>query len=285
MKKSTLLIHCIDRKGIIATVTNFILSKKGNTIYIAQHIDQESGKLYLRLQCEFDDDEEKLALFKDSFQRHVAENYNMNWEMYDIEEQPKMAIFVSKDDHCLYDILGRYAAGELNVNIPVIISDNEDLKPVATSFNIPFEYIPVTKETKEEAEAYHIDLLRKLEIDFIVLAKYKQVLSSNFVDQFANRIITIHHSFLPTFSGEKPYHLAYKRGVKIIGVTSYYVSTDLCQGPIIEQEIVRVSHIHNVKDFILKGHDLEKIALYRAIKYHIERKVLVSNYNKTVVFS
>ncbi len=284
MKKTTLLINCPDKKGIIATVTNFILSKKGNTVYIEQHVDRELKEFFMRLECEFDQDEEKLARFKEAFNNNVAENYNMHWEMYDTEKKPKMAIFVSKYDHCLYDILSRHASGELKVKIPLIISNHNDLKPVAEAFHIPFKHIPVSKETKIEAEATQIALLKEHKIDFVVLARYMQILSSEFVNYFPHKIINIHHSFLPAFPGAKPYHSAYKRGVKIIGATSHYVTSDLDEGPIIEQEIVRVSHIHNVQDFILKGRDLEKIVLSRAIKHHIERKVLVYN-NKTVIFS
>ena len=284
MKKTTVLINCPDKKGIIATVTNFILAKKGNTVYIEQHIDRELGEFFMRLECEFDQDEEKLALFKESFNKEVADNYNMHWEMYNAEKAPKMALFVSKYDHCLYDILGRYASGELNLKIPVIISNHEDLKPIANAFDIPFAYIPVTKKTKEKAEAQQLKLLKEHKVDFIVLARYMQILSANFVDQYPHKIINIHHSFLPAFPGAKPYHSAYQRGVKIIGATSHYVTSDLDEGPIIEQEVVRVSHIHNVQDFILKGRDLEKIVLSRAIKHHMERKVLVYN-NKTVIFS
>ncbi len=284
MKKTTLLINCPDKKGIIATVTNFILSKKGNTVYIEQHVDRELGEFFMRLECEFDQDEEKLTLFKESFNEIVAKNYNIQWEMYNAEKKPKMALFVSKYDHCLYDILSRHASGELHAKIPIIISNHNDLKPIADNFNIPFKHIPVTKATKAEAEAEQIALLKEYKVGFIVLARYMQILSANFVDQFPNKIINIHHSFLPAFPGAKPYHSAYERGVKIIGATSHYVTSDLDEGPIIDQEVVRVSHIHNVQDFILKGRDLEKIVLSRAIKHHIERKVLVYN-NKTVIFS
>jgi len=284
MKKTTLLINCLDKKGIIATVTNFILAKKGNTVYIEQHVDRELGEFFMRLECEFDEDEEKLTQFKESFNNIVADNYNMHWEMYNAAERPKMALFVSKYDHCLYDILGRHASGELQADIPIIISNHLDLKPIADNFNIPFKHIPVNKSNKKEAEAEQLSLLKELGIDFIVLARYMQILSANFVNQFPNNIINIHHSFLPAFPGAKPYHSAYERGVKIIGATSHYVTSDLDEGPIIEQEVVRVSHIHNVQDFILKGRDLEKIVLSRGIKHHIERKVLVYN-NKTVIFS
>ncbi|WP_109298911.1 formyltetrahydrofolate deformylase [Aquimarina sp. AU474] len=284
MKKTTLLINCPDKKGIIATVTNFILYKKGNTVYIEQHVDRELGEFFMRLECEFDQDEKKLAQFKESFNEEVAKNHNMHWEMYDTDKKPKMALFVSKYDHCLYDILGRYASGELHVKIPIIISNHIDLKPIAEAFNVPFKHIPISKENKAKAEAEQIETLNEHKIDFIVLARYMQILSPSFVNKYPNRIINIHHSFLPAFPGAKPYHSAYERGVKIIGATSHYVTSDLDEGPIIEQEIVRVSHVHNVQDFILKGRDLEKIVLSRAIKHHIERKVLVYN-NKTVIFS
>ncbi len=284
MRKTTLLINCPDKKGIIATVTNFIVAKKGNTVYIEQHIDRELGEFFMRLECEFDQDEKKLVQFKESFNAEVADHYNMHWEMYDIDQKPNMALFVSKYDHCLYDILGRFTSGELKINIPVIMSNHLDLKPIADAFNVPFEHIPVTKENKKQAEKQQLELLKVHKIDFVVLARYMQILSPDFVNQFPNKIINIHHSFLPAFPGAKPYHSAYERGVKIIGATSHYVTSDLDEGPIIEQEVVRVSHIHNVAHFILKGRDLEKIVLSRAIKYHIERKVLVYN-NKTVIFS
>ncbi|GAA3515403.1 formyltetrahydrofolate deformylase [Aquimarina addita] len=284
MRNVILLINCPDKKGIVATVTNFVLSKKGNTVYVEQHVDRELGEFFMRLECEFDDDEEKLTIFKESFTKEVAKNYNMHWEMYNAEKKPRMAIFVSKYDHCLYDILGRHASGELHVKIPIIISNHEDLKPIADSFNIPFKHIPVSKDNGQQAENEHLKLLKDSKIDFIVLARYMQIIPPNFVNQYPNRIINIHHSFLPAFPGAKPYHSAYKRGVKIIGATGHYVTSELDEGPIIEQEIARVSHIHNVQDFILKGRDLEKIVLSKAIKYHIERKVLVYS-NKTVIFS
>ena len=284
MKKTTLLIHCPDKKGIIANVTNFILSKDGNTTYVEQHVDRDLEEFFMRLECEFDNDEKKLAKFKEAFHQQMAANHSMKWQMYDTDKKPRMAIFVSKYDHCLYDILSRHASGELKVKIPLIISNHKDLEHIAQAFTIPFVHIPVTKQNKEQAEQRQIDLLKEQKIDLIVLARYMQILSENFVNQFPNRIINIHHSFLPAFPGAKPYHSAYKRGVKIIGATSHYVTSDLDEGPIIEQEIVRVSHVHDVEDFILKGRDLEKIVLSRAIKLHLERKVLVYN-NKTVVFS
>jgi len=284
MKKTTLLINCPDKKGIIAEVTNFILQKKGNTTTLEQHVDREQGDFFMRLECEFDRNKDTLPNFKAAFNKEVAQTHGMQWELYATETKPKMAILVSKYDHCLYDILGRYASGELHVEIPVIISNHKDLAPIAAKFEIPFEHIPITKETKKESEKQQIAVLKENNIDFIVLARYMQILSKGFVDRFPNKIINIHHSFLPAFPGAKPYHSAYKRGVKIIGATSHYVTSALDEGPIIEQEVVRVSHIHNVQDFIHKGRDLEKIVLSRAINHHIQRKVLVYD-NKTVIFA
>ena len=195
-----------------------------------------------------------------------------------------MALFISKYDHCLYDILGRYNSGELFLDIPFILSNHADLKPIAESFNIPFYHVPVTKDTKPEAEQKQLELLESHNVDFIVLARYMQIVSGRLIDKYPNKIINIHHSFLPAFIGAKPYHSAYKRGVKIIGATSHYITEELDAGPIIEQDVTRVSHSHSIKDLISKGRDLEKIVLSNAIKLHANRKVMVYN-NKTVIFS
>jgi formyltetrahydrofolate deformylase len=208
----------------------------------------------------------------------------MNWEIYPQEQKPRMALFISKYDHCLYDILGRYSAGELNLEIPLIISNHEDLQSVAERFEIPFEYVPFTKEIKAQGEQQQLDLLAKYQIDFVVLARYMQIITPNLIAAYKNKIINIHHSFLPAFPGAKPYHSAFKRGVKIIGATSHYVTEELDEGPIIEQDITRVSHSHSIEDFIMKGRDLERMVLARAIKLHSERKTIVYN-NKTVVFA
>jgi formyltetrahydrofolate deformylase len=208
----------------------------------------------------------------------------MSWQLYNKDQKPRMALFVSKYEHCLFDILGRYSAGELSLEIPLIISNHGDLKPIAERFNIPFYHVPFTKETKEIGEIKHIELLQKHEIDFIVLARYMQIITPNLIGLYKNQIINIHHSFLPAFPGAKPYHSAFKRGVKIIGATSHYVTEELDEGPIIEQDITRVSHSHSIEDFIMKGKDLERIVLSRAIKLHAERKTMVYS-NKTVIFS
>ena len=283
MQKITILIHCKDQKGIIAAVTNFIVKVEGNIIYIDQHVDVEQNVFFMRLECELTNQAIDVASIKSDFQQTIANDFKMSWEIYTKDQKPKMALFVSKYDHCLFDILGRYSADELNVEIPLIISNHEDLKPIAERFNIPFYYIPFTKENKEEGEKKQIELLQKHEIDFVVLARYMQIITPTLISLFENKIINIHHSFLPAFPGAKPYHSAFKRGVKIIGATSHYVTQHLDEGPIIEQDITRVSHINSIDDFIMKGRDLERIVLARAIKLHSERKTMVYD-NKTVVF-
>lgn len=283
MQKIIILIHCEDQKGIIAAVTDFILRIEGNITYIDQHVDFEQNVFFMRLECELTNPNSNLSAIKNVFEISIATDFKMSWEIHPKEKKPKMAVFVSKYDHCLFDILGRYSAGELNVEIPMIVSNHEDLKPIAQRFEIPFYYVPFTKENKEEGEKQQIELLQKHEIDFVVLARYMQIISPNLIDLYENKIINIHHSFLPAFPGAKPYHSAFKRGVKIIGATSHYVTIALDEGPIIEQDITRVSHINSIEDFIMKGRDLERIVLARAIKLHAERKTMVYD-NKTVVF-
>ena len=283
MKRVILLINCADKKGIIASVTNFIQQQHGNIVYIDQHVDREDVMFFMRLECEFSKESFSVKNFKKSFAEEIAQEFNMNWHLRDAGVKPKMAIFVSKYEHCLYDILSRYSSNELEVEIPLIISNHPDLEHIAQNFNIPYYHIKVTKDTKESAEDLQLKLLEEYKIDFIVLARYMQIVSSKLIARYTNHIINIHHSFLPAFPGAKPYHSAFKRGVKIIGATSHYVTADLDEGPIIEQDITRVTHTNTVKDFILKGKDLEKIVLSRAIKLHTKRKVMVYK-NKTVVF-
>jgi formyltetrahydrofolate deformylase len=283
MQKVTLLIHCKDQKGIIAAVTNFIVKVEGNITYLDQHVDVEQNVFFMRLESELTNPSITLESIKSDFQRTIAHDFTMSWDLYNKEVKPKMALFVSKYNHCLYDILGRYSAGELSVEIPLIISNHLDLKPIADQFNIPFYHLPFTKDNKEEGEKKQIELLKKFEINFIVLARYMQIITPKLISLYENKIINIHHSFLPAFPGAKPYHSAFKRGVKIIGATSHYVTAELDEGPIIEQDIARVSHINSVEDFIMKGRDLERLVLARAIKLHSDRKVMVYS-NKTVVF-
>ena len=284
MQKITILIHCKDQKNIIASVTTFIAKVEGNITYIDQHVDVEQNVFFMRLECEFTNPKVTIESLKGEFDKTLATDFNMSWDLYNQEQKPKMALFVSKYDHCLFDILGRYSAGELNVEIPVIISNHNDLRSIAERFDIPFHCVPFTKDNKEEGEAKQIELLKRYEINFIVLARYMQIITPRLISLYENRIINIHHSFLPAFPGAKPYHSAFKRGVKIIGATSHYVTEELDEGPIIEQDIARVSHIHSIEDFIMKGRDLERIVLARAIKLHAERKTMVYS-NKTVVFS
>lgn len=284
MNKITLLIHCKDRSKIIASVTNFIAKEGGNIIYIDQHVDREQNIFFMRLESEFFSESFSTDEFKTTFQSDLAEKFQMKWRIYSSEKKPKMALFISKYDHCLYDLLGRYNSGELNLEIPFIISNHLDLKQIADNFKIPFYHIPVSKDTKEEAENKQLELLEKYQIDFIVLARYMQIVSGKLIDRYPNKIINIHHSFLPAFVGAKPYHSAYKRGVKIIGATSHYVTEELDAGPIIEQDVTHVSHTHSIENLIAKGRDLEKIVLANAVKLHANRKVMVYN-NKTVIFS
>lgn len=282
MKKITLQIHCKDQSGIIATVTNFIANNNGNIVYIDQHVDREQDIFFMRLESEFT--YFSMEEFTLKFKTELVERFNMKWRIYNAEDKPKMALFVSKYDHCLYDLLGRYNSGELNLEIPFIVSNHNTLKPIADSFNIPFYHIPVTKETKADAETEQLKLCETHNVDFIVLARYMQIVSSKIINKYPNKVINIHHSFLPAFVGAKPYHSAYKRGVKIIGATSHYITEELDAGPIIEQDVERVSHTYTINDLITKGRDLERVVLANAIKLHIKRKVMVYN-NKTVIFS
>ncbi len=282
--KTTILIHCPDQSGIICTVTGFIHSQGGNIVYIDQHVDKESGELFMRLECEFSESKFTVADFKRKFDSVLTKKYNIEWSIHTYETKPKMALFVSKYNHCLYDLLSRFNSGELDVEIPFIISNHEDLEFVARQFEIPFYHIPVTKFNKKEAENKQLELLKAYQIDFVVLARYMQIITAKIIDAYPNKMINIHHSFLPAFAGAKPYHAAFKRGVKIIGATGHYVTEELDAGPIIAQDTTVVSHTHTIKDFIAKGRDLEKIVLSRAVKLHVQRKTMVYN-NKTVIFS
>ncbi|WP_296384904.1 formyltetrahydrofolate deformylase [Winogradskyella sp.] len=284
MNKITLLIHCKDQPNIIASVTNFMANNDGNIVYIDQHVDREQNIFFMRLECEFQSDSFSLENFKILFSETLVEKFKLKWRMYAADKKPRMALFVSKYDHCLYDILGRYNSGELFLEIPFILSNHNALKPIANNFKIPFYHIPITKDTKHEAEQQQVELLKSHKVDFIVLARYMQIVSGTLIDKYPNKIINIHHSFLPAFVGAKPYHSAYKRGVKIIGATSHYITEELDAGPIIEQDVAHVSHSYSINDLIAKGRDLEKIVLSNAIKLHANRKVMVFN-NKTVIFS
>lgn len=284
MKTAKLLLHCPDKPGILAEVTDFITVNKGNIIYLDQHVDHVENIFFMRIEWELQDFLIPQEKIEDYFATLYAQKYAMSFRLYFSDTKPRMAIFVSKMSHCLFDMLARYTAGEWNVDIPLIVSNHPDLQHVAERFGISFYLFPITKENKAEQERLEMDLLAKYNITFIVLARYMQVISEQMIDAYPNRIINIHHSFLPAFVGAKPYHAAFERGVKIIGATSHYVTTELDAGPIIEQDIVRITHKDTVQDLINKGKDLEKIVLSRAVQKHIERKVLVYK-NKTVIFN
>lgn len=284
MKTAKLLLHCPDKPGILAEVTDFITVNKGNIIYLDQYVDHVEDIFFMRIEWELKDFLVPQEKIEDYFATLYAQKYGMNFRLYFSDTKPRMAIFVSKMSHCLFDLLARYTAGEWNVEIPLIISNHPDLQHVAERFGIPFHLFPITKETKEEQEKAEMELLAKHKITFIVLARYMQVISEQMINAYPNRIINIHHSFLPAFVGAKPYHAAFERGVKIIGATSHYVTTELDAGPIIEQDVVRITHKDTVHDLVNKGKDLEKIVLSRAVQKHIERKVLAYK-NKTVIFS
>ena len=284
MKTAKLLLHCPDKPGILAEVTDFITVNKGNIIYLDQYVDHVENIFFMRIEWELKDFLVPQEKIEDYFATLYAQKYEMNFRLYFSDTKPRMAIFVSKMSHCLFDLLARYTAGEWNVEIPLNISNHPDLQHVAERFGIPFHLFPITKETKEEQEKKEMELLAKHKITFIVLARYMQVISEQMINAYPNRIINIHHSFLPAFVGAKPYHAAFERGVKIIGATSHYVTTELDAGPIIEQDVVRITHKDTVQDLVNKGKDLEKIVLSRAVQKHIERKVLAYK-NKTVIFN
>ena len=284
MKTAKLLLHCPDKPGILAEVTDFITVNKGNIIYLDQYVDHVENIFFMRIEWELESFLVPQEKIEDYFETLYAQKYGMSFRLYFSDVKPRMAIFVSKMSHCLFDLLARYTAGEWNVEIPLIISNHPDLQHVAERFGIPFHLFPITKETKEEQEKKEMELLAKHKVNFILLARYMQVISEKMIDAYPNRIINIHHSFLPAFVGAKPYHAAFERGVKIIGATSHYVTTELDAGPIIEQDVVRITHKDTVQDLVNKGKDLEKIVLSRAVQKHIERKVLAYK-NKTVIFN
>ena len=284
MTTAKLLLHCPDKPGILAEVTDFITVNKGNIIYLDQYVDHVENIFFMRIEWELKDFLVPQEKIEDYFRTLYGQKYEMDFRLYFSDVKPRMAIFVSKLSHCLFDMLARYTAGEWNVEIPLIISNHPDLQHVAERFGIPFYLFPITKETKEEQERKEMELLAKHKITFIVLARYMQVISEQMINAYPNKIINIHHSFLPAFVGAKPYHAAFQRGVKIIGATSHYVTTELDAGPIIEQDVVRSTHKDAIEDLVNKGKDLEKIVLSRAVQKHIERKVLTYK-NKTVIFS
>jgi formyltetrahydrofolate deformylase len=281
LRSAILIIHCPDRTGLVASVTDFIGKNNGNILYLDQHVDLQKKVFFMRVEWDLTNFTIEDKTISEEFARSIGEKFNMTWKIYFSDERLRMAVFVSEFSHCLYDIISRCLSGEWDVEIPVIISNHTKLKPVADRFGIEFIHFPVNKANKEEQEKLELQLLEKLNI---VLARYMQILSNDFVSHYPNRIINIHHSFLPAFPGAKPYHSAYERGVKVIGSTSHYVTVDLDAGPIIEQDVVRVTHADAIADLVRKGRDLEKVVLSRAVWNHIQRKILVYD-NRTVIFT
>jgi formyltetrahydrofolate deformylase len=278
---ATLLFSCPDQQGLVAKLANFIYANGGNIIHADHHTDLEAGLFLTRLEWQLDGFNLPRDLIAPAFQA-IAQPLQANWQLHFSDTVRRIAIWVSRQDHCLYDLIWRQRAGELQADIPLILSNHPDLEAIAHQFNIDYHHIPITAATKREAEQQQLALLNHYNIDLVVLAKYMQVLSSNFLSQFS-QVINIHHSFLPAFAGANPYQRAYERGVKIIGATAHYVTEDLDEGPIVEQDVVRVSHRDDVTDLIRKGKDLERIVLARAVRLHLQNRVLVYG-NRTVVF-
>lgn len=281
---AVLLIHCPDSKGIVATVSEFIHTNNGNITYLDQHVDVERKVFFMRIEWELEAfiiPDEKIEEYFDTL---IARKFEMQWQLHFSHEVPRMALFVSTQPHCLYDILSRWKSREIEVVIPLIISNHTDLEPVARQFDIDFHHFAIDATNKESQEQAQLALLTEHQIEFIVLARYMQILSEAFISHYKNRIINIHHSFLPAFPGARPYHSAFERGVKVIGATSHYVTKELDAGPIIAQDIIRVSHADSVEDLVRKGRDLEKVILSRSIWHHLQRQILVYQ-NRTLVFT
>ena len=279
---ATLLIHCPDRPGLVHDVTGFISSHQGNIIDLQQHIDPEQNAFFMRLEWSL----EKFTLEGEEIESRLqpmARRHEMQMRLHFASRRKRVALFVTKENHCIYDLLARHEAGDLPVDIPLIVANHETLRPAAERFGIPFHHFPITKENKLEQEAAQITLLKEARIDTVVLARYMQIISPAMIAAYPQQILNIHHSFLPAFVGAKPYHQAHARGVKIIGATSHYVTADLDEGPIIHQDVMRVSHEDTVQDLVRLGRDLEKTVLAKALWWHVRDRVLVYR-NKTVVF-
>jgi formyltetrahydrofolate deformylase len=279
---AVLLVSCPDQKGLVAKLANFIYANGGNILHADQHRDPEAGLFLSRLEWELEGFNLPRDIIGPAFNA-IAQPLGANWQLHFSDTVPRLSIWVSRQDHCLLDLLWRHKAGEFKAEIPLIISNHPHLKPIADQFGIDFHHIPISKENKADQEPYQLELLRQYDIDLVVLAKYMQILSPAFLKDFS-KVINIHHSFLPAFMGANPYHRAYQRGVKIIGATAHYVTSDLDEGPIIEQDVVRISHRDEVKELIRKGKDVERIVLARAVRLHLQNRTLVYG-NRTVVFA
>src|SRR5690554_2238436 len=284
VESAILLIQCKDQQGIVAAVSDFLYSHKGNILEIDQHIDEEAGGFFMRVKWEL----RNFAIEKDHiseiFEEKVGKRFNMHYKLHFDFPKPRMAIFVSTLSHCLFDILARHYSGEFQVDIPLVISNHTTLQPIVKGFGIPFFHLPITVDNKEEQEKRQLALLSKYRIDFVVLARYMQIVSPNFIAHYPHKIINIHHSFLPAFVGAKPYHAAHKRGVKIIGATGHYVTEELDAGLIIEQDVARVRHHNSIASMVQMGQDVEKLVLSKAIAYHVARKVMDMG-NRTIIFN
>lgn len=282
-KSAVLQLHCPDVPGIVYNVAKFIYERGGNIIDAQQHKEEIDNRFFMRVHF----DTTYMNVTKSQFQKELADlatQFQMETTLTFGDERKRMAIMVSKYDHCLYDLFLKHKYGEIQADIVLVVSNHPDLEPVAESFSVPFFYIPVTPETKPQAEEKTLELFKKHYVDFVVLARYMQILSPNFVQSYRNKIINVHHSFLPAFVGAKPYHQAYERGVKLIGATSHYVTEELDEGPIIYQECVHVNHTHSVEDLIAMGRDIEKKVLSEAVKAHAEDKIMVYR-KRTIVFN
>ena len=282
MDNATLLVSCPDRKGIVATLAQLLYGHGANILDSDQHSDLEEGMFFQRIRF----DSSALRTDRSTLEQaiaEVAERFEMSWRLEEEGRPRRVAVFVSNVDHCLYDLILRQRSSELPCEIALIVSNHDTLRPVAEQFDLPFHHIPITQETKQEQEARELELLASFSIDLVVLARYMQIVSDDFIEHYPSRVLNIHHSFLPAFSGGRPYRQAYQRGVKLIGATAHYATRDLDEGPIVEQDVVRCSHRDSVRDLIRKGRDLERGVLARAVRWHLEDRVLVYG-NKTVVF-
>lgn len=283
---ATLLVSCDDRPGLVAALSQLLFALGLNILDADQHTDFVAEKFFQRIRFDLAVGDGRSVIDEKTLEgaiREVADRFEMEWTLRLDRDVPRMAIFVSKTDHCLYDLLLRHRSGELHCDIPLIVSNHPDLEPIAEQFGIDYHVYPITQETKAEQERREIELLNEYKIDLVVMARYMQILSEQMIDAFPMRIINIHHSFLPAFQGGKPYHQAYGRGVKRIGATAHYATLDLDEGPIIEQDVVRVSHRDTPRDLVRKGRDVERTVLSRAVTWHLDGRVLVYD-NKTVVF-
>lgn len=278
-----LLAHCPDAKGILHAVTDFVLSNNGNVTKLDEHVDEDESHFFMRVQwdiSEFSIPRDKIGEYFDTL---IGQKYNMTWELHTSQRKPRVALFVSKYAHCLYDLISRYESGEWAIDIPIIISNHDKFRPLAERLDIPYHYIPITKATKQSQEAKEIALLKEADVDLIILARYMQILSSQMINAFPLKIINIHHSSLPAFAGANPYKAAFTRGVKFMGATAHYATEDLDEGPIIAQDVFPITHRDSIADMKRKGRDIEKIVLAKAVWAHLNHTVLIYK-NRTVIF-